>query len=49
MENKMYIEPKMEITMFDSEDVITTSGGNIVEEWRPVGGGNGIVLPDDEW
>ena len=43
MENKNYIEPEMEVTMFDSEDVITTSGGS------PVGGGGGIVLPDDEW
>lgn len=42
MENKKYIEPEMEVIIFDSEDIITTSGG------RPVGGG-GIVLPDDEW
>lgn len=43
MENKKYIEPEMEVIMFDFEDVITTSGGH------PVGGGGGIVLPDDEW
>jgi hypothetical protein len=40
METKQYIEPEIEITMFDVEDVITTSDGL---------GGGGIVLPDDEW
>ena len=27
MENKMYVTPEMEITEFEAEDVITTSGG----------------------
>lgn len=42
MENQKYVEPKFEVTEFDTCDVITTSGG-------PTGGGGGIVLPDDEW
>lgn len=27
MENQKYIEPEMEVTIFDTKDVITTSGG----------------------
>ena len=27
MENQKYIEPEMEVIMFDTQDVITTSGG----------------------
>lgn len=27
MKNKQYVEPEMEVTMFDTKDVITTSGG----------------------
>lgn len=38
-----YVEPEMEITLFDSEDVITTSGIELPDdEW-------GIELPEDEW
>ena len=40
MKNKKYIEPEMELTMFDSQDIITTSGGTELP---------GIELPDDEW
>ncbi len=40
MERK-YIEPEMEVTKFSIADVITTSDG--------IGGGGGIILPDDEW
>ena len=32
MEKSQYITPEMEITTFDSEDVITTSGGAGFEE-----------------
>ena len=35
MEAKKYIDPEMEVTLFESEDVITTSGDN------------GIPLPED--
>ncbi len=38
MENRIYVEPEFEVTMFDSSDVITTSGGGNM--------GGGIVLPD---
>ena len=41
MEIKKYIDPEMEVTMFEQEDVITTSGGG---PFTP-----GIQLPDDEW
>lgn len=43
MKEKKYVEPEMEVTMFDSEDVITTSGGVIVDP------NTGITLPDDNW
>lgn len=36
MENQKYIEPEMEVTMFDTKDVITTSDGGILlpdDEW----------------
>ena len=32
METKQYIEPEIEITMFDVEDVITTSNGIVLPE-----------------
>lgn len=38
MENKKYVEPEMEVTMFDTNDVITTSND------KPA-----IDLPDDNW
>lgn len=38
----MFVEPEAEVIRFPRQDVITTSGG-------PVGGGPGIILPDDEW
>ncbi len=27
MENNKYVEPEMEVTVFDAKDIITTSGG----------------------
>ena len=35
MEEKSYVEPEMEVTMFDSNDVITTSGGIVLpdDDW----------------
>lgn len=44
MEHKKYIDPEMDVTMFEQEDVITTSGGN-----SNVDADNGIILPDDNW
>ena len=40
MEKINYIEPEMEVILFETEDVITTSG---------VGSMDGIELPDHEW
>ncbi len=37
MNQKEYITPEMEITEFETEDVITTSGG---------GNGNGSSIPE---
>lgn len=37
MKKNFFEEPKIEVLVFDSEDVITTSGGD-----RP-------ILPDDNW
>lgn len=42
MKKEIYIEPTMELVMFDVEDIMTVSSGG-------TGGGGGIVLPDDEW
>lgn len=42
MKKEIYIEPTIELVMFDVEDIMTVSGGG-------TGGGGGIVLPDDEW
>lgn len=35
MEERIYIEPEMEVTLFDASDVITTSGGVVLpeDEW----------------
>ncbi len=48
--NKMfYADPEMEVTLFVSEDVITTSTYEEVPDMGDgtVGGGEEIVLPDD--
>lgn len=37
-----YSKPQMEIVLFDTKDIITTSGGQ-------TSGGGGITLPDDNW
>lgn len=42
MRNNNYIEPEIEVIMFNTNDIVTVSGDN------PIGGG-GIELPDDEW
>lgn len=43
METKKYIDPEMEVTKFQEEDVITTSGGGFVDE-------NGFInTPDDDF
>ena len=39
---KKYVEPEMEVTMFDACDVITTSGDQNIS-------GGDITLPDHEW
>ena len=42
MKNKKYIEPEIEITTFNAQDIIATSDhGNKEDE--------GIILPDEEW
>ena len=38
-----YVEPKMEVIEFETEDIIRTSGGGIVNPDA------GIILPDDNW
>lgn len=36
MEERNYVEPEMEVTLFDTCDVITTSGGIVLpeDEWE---------------
>ena len=41
MEKINYIEPEMEVILFETEDVITTSGVGSMD--------GGIELPDHEW
>ena len=44
---KDFVQPVAEVVIFSKQDIITTSGE---EEDKPItGGGNGIVLPDDNW
>ena len=45
MEMKKYIDPEMEVTMFATEDVITTSGGSVSDGY--VNSENEIVTPED--
>ncbi len=40
MKKETYIEPIMEIILFEVEDIITSSAGNVDD---------GIILPDDIW
>lgn len=32
MKEKIYVEPEMEVTMFEASDVITTSGGIVLPD-----------------
>lgn len=45
-DKKIFVEPEAKVICFPRQDVITTSGQT---NGNPVGGGGGIVLPDDEW
>lgn len=45
-DKKIFVEPEAMVIRFPRQDVITTSGQT---DNNPVGGGSGIVLPDDEW
>ena len=38
MSKEKYIEPKMEVIKFATEDIITTSTGEFYGEWVPIGG-----------
>ena len=41
MRKEVYLEPEMEVIVFEAEDVIIASGGD--------GNGNGIDLEPDFW
>ncbi len=51
LDNMIYIEPEMDITMFVCDDVITTSTGNteIGGDGTPGSHESEVVLPDDTW
>ena len=38
MSNEKYVEPKIEVIKFATEDIITTSTGEFDGEWVPIGG-----------
>ena len=48
----MYEAPKIDIFVFSTEDIITTSGGGnaiLPDDEFPGGGGGNAILPDDEF
>ncbi len=47
---KIFVAPEAEIIKFPKQDIVTTSGGEINDESDILlGGGRGIILPDENW